>query len=195
MGLNAKRNTVSSGEALWKGKNLLDMKPRDLRDVRGNEISMIFQDPMTSLNPVQTIGNQLIEAVQLHRDVSQRVARARAIEALKAVGIPRAEGRIDDYPHQFSGGMRQRVMIAMALINNPDLLIADEPTTALDVTTQAQILKLMNDLQERFGSAIIMVTHDLGVVAETADEVLVMYAAKPAEQGTYSDIFYHAHHP
>ena len=195
MGLNAKRNTVSSGEALWKGKNLLDMKPRELRDVRGNEISMIFQDPMTSLNPVQTIGNQLIEAVQLHRDVSQRVARARAVELLKAVGIPRAEGRIDDYPHQFSGGMRQRVMIAMALINDPDLLIADEPTTALDVTTQAQILNLMKTLQDDFGSAILIITHDLGVIAEVADDVLVMYAAKVVEHANVDDLFTRPLHP
>jgi peptide/nickel transport system ATP-binding protein len=195
MGLNSKRNTVSSGEALWKGENLLTMKPRALRDVRGNEISMIFQDPMTSLNPVQTIGHQLIEAVQLHRDVSTRVARARAVELLKAVGIPRAEGRIDDYPHQFSGGMRQRVMIAMALINDPDLLIADEPTTALDVTTQAQIINLMKRLQEDFGSAIIFITHDLGVVAETADDVLVMYAARVVEQADVNQLFGRPQHP
>ena len=142
---------------------------------------MIFQDPMTSLNPVHTIGKQLVEAVQLHHDVTVRVAKARALELLKAVGIPRAEARIDDYPHQFSGGMRQRVMIAMALINDPDLLIADEPTTALDVTTQAQILNLMKRLQDDFGSAIIMITHDLGVVAEIADDVVVMYAAKVVE--------------
>ena len=139
---------------------------------------------MTSLNPVHTIGRQLNEAILLHQDVTKKQARARALELLKAVGIPRAERRIDDYPHQFSGGMRQRVMIAMALVNNPDLLIADEPTTALDVTTQAQILSLMNRLQEDFGSAIIMITHDLGVVAEVADDVIVMYAARVAEQGT-----------
>ena len=144
---------------------------------------MIFQDPMTSLNPVHTIGRQLVEAILLHQDVTKKQARARALELLKAVGIPRAERRIDDYPHQFSGGMRQRVMIAMALVNDPDLLIADEPTTALDVTTQAQILELMNRLQEDFGSAIIMITHDLGVVAEIADDVVVMYAARVAEQG------------
>ncbi len=157
---------------------------------------MIFQDPMTSLNPVHTIGRQLVEAVLLHNDdVSKAQAKARAIEALKAVGIPRAERRVDDYPHQFSGGMRQRVMIAMALINNPDLLIADEPTTALDVTTQAQILKLMNDLQERFGSAIIIITHDLGVVAETADEVVVMYAGKIQEQAPVGDLFNEPQHP
>jgi len=195
MGLNPKRNTVSSGEALWKGKDLLTAGRRELRDIRGNEISMIFQDPMTSLNPVHSIGKQLVEAVQLHRDVTTKVARARALELLKAVGIPKAETRIDDYPHQFSGGMRQRVMIAMALLNDPDLLIADEPTTALDVTTQAQILNLMKRLQEEFGSAIMIITHDLGVVAETADDVLVMYAAKVAEQANVHDLFNRPQHP
>src|SRR2546423_2765304 len=195
MGLNAKRNTTSSGEAIWKGKNLLTTKPRELREIRGNDISMIFQDPMTSLNPVHTIGKQLIEAVQLHRDVSNRVARARALELLKAVGIPYAERRIDDYPHQFSGGMRQRVMIAMALINNPDLLIADEPTAALDVTTQAQILTLIENLQEEFESAVVMITHDLGVVAESADDDVVMYAAEVAEKGAVGQIFKKPHHP
>jgi peptide/nickel transport system ATP-binding protein len=196
MGLNPPRNTVSSGQAIWKGDlDLLTAKPRQLREIRGNEISMIFQDPMTSLNPVHSIGRQLVEAVQLHRDVTKRVARARALELLKAVGIPRAETRIDDYPHQFSGGMRQRVMIAMALINDPDLLIADEPTTALDVTTQAQIISLMKRLQEDFGSAIIFITHDLGVVAETADDVLVMYAAKVVEQATVYDLFNRPQHP
>jgi oligopeptide/dipeptide ABC transporter ATP-binding protein len=195
MGLNAKRNTISSGEALWKGRNLLTMKPRELRDIRGNEISMIFQDPMTSLNPVHTIGRQLVEAILLHRDVTKRAARARALELLKAVGIPRAETRIEDYPHQFSGGMRQRVMIAMALINDPDLLIADEPTTALDVTTQAQILSLMKRLQDDFGSAIIIITHDLGVVAEVADDVLVMYAANVVEQAEVHNLFNQPRHP
>jgi peptide/nickel transport system ATP-binding protein len=195
LGLNPRAKTISTGEAILKGRNLLDLPVSELRKVRGNEISMIFQDPMTSLNPVHSIGKQLREAITLHADTSKAAASKRALEMLKAVGIPRAEQRLEDYPHQFSGGMRQRVMIAMALINNPDLLIADEPTTALDVTTQAQILKLMNDLQRDFGSAIILITHDLGVVAETADEVLVMYAAKPAEQGTYQDIFYQAHHP
>ena len=196
MGLNAKRNTISSGEALWKGdNNLLTMKPKALREIRGNEISMIFQDPMTSLNPVHTIGRQLEEAILLHRDVTKKVARARSLELLKAVGIPRAEQRIDDYPHQFSGGMRQRVMIAMALINDPDLLIADEPTTALDVTTQAQILMLMKRLQDDFGSAIIMITHDLGVVAEIADDVVVMYAANVVEQAEVHDLFNHPQHP
>jgi peptide/nickel transport system ATP-binding protein len=195
MGLNPKRTTMSSGEALWKDEDLLSTKPSRLREIRGNEISMIFQDPMTSLNPVHTIGRQLVEAVLLHRDVTKRVARARALELLKAVGIPRAETRIDDYPHQFSGGMRQRVMIAMALINDPDLLIADEPTTALDVTTQAQILALMKTLQEDFGSAIIMITHDLGVVAEIADDVVVMYAANVVEQAEVHDLFQRPQHP
>src|SRR5438477_2405477 len=195
MGLNDRKNTITSGEALFNGENLLTAGPRRLREIRGNDMAMIFQDPMTSLNPVHTIGAQLIEAVQLHRDVSKKVAGARAVELLKAVGIPRAERRMDDYPHQFSGGMRQRVMIAMALVNNPDLLIADEPTTALDVTTQAQILALIEKLQEEFGSAVIMITHDLGVVAEIADDVVVMYAAEVAEKGAVGQIFKKPHHP
>jgi peptide/nickel transport system ATP-binding protein len=195
MGLNPKKNTITSGEALWKGQDLLTMKSSALRQIRGSEISMIFQDPMTSLNPVHTIGRQLEEAILLHRDVTKKSARARSLELLKAVGIPRAEQRIDDYPHQFSGGMRQRVMIAMALINDPDLLIADEPTTALDVTTQAQILTLMKRLQEDFGSAIIMITHDLGVIAEIADDVEVMYAAKVVEEAEVHDLFHRPQHP
>src|SRR5918911_777169 len=195
MGLNPKRNTISSGEAIFKGGNRITMSSGRLRDIRGNDIAMIFQDPMTSLNPVHRIGNQLVEAIQLHRDVTKKQARGRALELLKSVGIPRAERRIDDYPHQFSGGMRQRVMIAMALVNDPDLLIADEPTTALDVTTQAQILNLMNKLQEDFGSAIIIITHDLGVVAETADDVVVMYAAQVVEHGPVDSIFRRPHMP
>jgi peptide/nickel transport system ATP-binding protein len=195
MGLNARKHTITSGEAIFKGKNLIGMPLSRLRQIRGNDIAMIFQDPMTSLNPVHTIGTQLVEAIQLHRDVSTRVAKARAQELLKAVGIPRAERRIDDYPHQFSGGMRQRAMIAMALVNDPDLLIADEPTTALDVTTQAQIMDLMKRLQQDFGSAIIVITHDLGVVAETADDVLVMYAAEVAEQAPVDKLFNRPHHP
>jgi len=195
MGLNSRKSTVTSGRALWKGRDLLRMSASELRQIRGNEIAMIFQDPMTSLNPVHTIGKQLVEAVLLHQDVSHSQARARALELLKAVGIPRAERRIDDHPHQFSGGMRQRVMIAMALINDPDLLIADEPTTALDVTTQAQILKLIDKMQEEFGSAVIMITHDLGVVAETADDVVVMYAAKVAEHAPVDDLFNRPSHP
>jgi peptide/nickel transport system ATP-binding protein len=195
MGLNAKRNTMTTGEVLYNGENLLTAGGSRLRQIRGNDIAMIFQDPMTSLNPVYKIGYQLTEAVRLHQDVTKAQARKRAVELLNAVGIPRAQQRIDDYPHQFSGGMRQRVMIAMALVNDPDLLIADEPTTALDVTTQAQILNLLNKLQEDFNSAIVIITHDLGVVAETADDVVVMYAGRVAEQGSVDAIFTRPHHP
>jgi oligopeptide/dipeptide ABC transporter ATP-binding protein len=195
MGLNSKKNTITSGEALFKDQDLLRMSSRKLREIRGNDIAMIFQDPMTSLNPVHKVGDQLVEAVLLHQDVTKKQARERALELLSAVGIPRANRRIDDYPHQFSGGMRQRVMIAMALVNDPDLLIADEPTTALDVTTQAQILTLMNDLQKKFDSAIIIITHDLGVVAETADDVVVMYAAEVVEQAKVDSIFGRPHMP
>ena len=156
---------------------------------------MIFQDPMTSLNPVKTVGWQLEEAVLAHRDVTRKEAQAAAVEALDEVRIPRAARRLSDYPHQFSGGMRQRVMIAMALINDPDLIIADEPTTALDVTTQAQILTLMSRLQAEHGMAIIMITHDLGVVAEIADDVVVMYGGQVVEQGPVGEIFYRPRHP
>ena len=195
MGLNNRRTARSSGEALWKGEDLLTASPHRLRELRGSEVAMIFQDPMTSLNPVHKIGDQLTEAMRLHEDVTRAQARRRALDLLKAVGIPRAERRVDDYPHQFSGGMRQRVMIAMALINNPDLLIADEPTTALDVTTQAQILTLIERLQAEFGSAVIMITHDLGVVAEIADDVVVMYAAEVVEHAAVDEIFKRPHHP
>jgi peptide/nickel transport system ATP-binding protein len=195
MGLNPKKSTISSGEALFKGEDLLQASSSRLREIRGNDIAMIFQDPMTSLNPVHKIGDQLGEAILLHRDVTKHQSRARSTELLKAVGIPHAERRLDDYPHQFSGGMRQRVMIAMALVNDPDLLIADEPTTALDVTTQAQILNLMDRLQQEFGSAIIMITHDLGVVAEIADDVVVMYAAKVVERAPVDDLFKQPRHP
>ena len=195
MGLHNGRNTRSSGKAIFKGENLLQLPPRRLRAIRGNDIAMIFQDPMTSLNPVHSIGRQLVEAVLLHRDVTKREARLRALELLQAVGIPRAERRLDDYPHQFSGGMRQRVLIAMALVNEPDLLIADEPTTALDVTTQAQILELMATLQRELDTAIVLITHDLGVVAEIADDVVVMYAGKVAEEGAVDEIFTRPQHP
>jgi len=195
MGLNAKRYTITSGQALFNGEDLLAASQSRLREIRGNDIAMIFQDPMTSLNPVHSVGKQLVEAVQLHSEVSKTQARARALELLKEVGIPRADRRIDDYPHQFSGGMRQRVMIAMALINNPELLIADEPTTALDVTTQAQILTLIENLQREYNSAVIMITHDLGVVAEIADDVVVMYAAQVAEKGSVDEIFHRPRHP
>jgi oligopeptide/dipeptide ABC transporter ATP-binding protein len=187
--------SLSTGEAFFKSEDLLTVSSSRLREIRGGEIAMIFQDPMTSLNPVHSIGTQLIEAALLHQDVSKKQARKLAIEALKDVGIPRAERRIDDYPHQFSGGMRQRVMIAMALINDPKLLIADEPTTALDVTTQAQILELMRRLQQEHGTAIVMITHDLGVVAEVADEVVVMYAARIAERAPVDNIYERPMHP
>jgi peptide/nickel transport system ATP-binding protein len=195
LGLNDRRTTTVTGEALFKGRDLLRLSRGDLRAVRGNEIAMIFQDPLTSLNPVTRVGRQLVEAVRLHREVSVRAARARALELLKLVGIPHAERRIDDYPHQLSGGMRQRAMIAMALVNDPDLLIADEPTTALDVTTQAQILSLIGRLRDEVGSAVILITHDLGVVAEVADDVAVMYAAGIVEQGRVSAVFREPRHP
>jgi peptide/nickel transport system ATP-binding protein len=195
MGLNDPRTTISSGEVIFEDRNLLTMGHAQLRKLRGSEIAMIFQDPMTSLNPVHSIGRQLVEAVRLHNDITSKEARARALEALKEVGIPRPERRIDDYPHQFSGGMRQRVMIAMAMINDPKLLIADEPTTALDVTTQAQILTLMQNLQDDHGTAIVMITHDLGVIAETAHDVVVMYAANVVEHSSVDSIFSTPQHP
>ena len=195
LGLNDPRNTTAEGVARFDGVDLLTTDSESLRQLRGMRISMIFQDPMTSLNPVKKIGWQLEEAVLVHRDVSHKEARRLAVEAMKAVRIPRAEQRIDDYPHQFSGGMRQRVMIAMALINEPDIVIADEPTTALDVTTQAQILQLMNQLQEERQMAIIMITHDLGVVAEVADDVVVMYGGQVVERARVDEIFYRPRHP
>lgn len=180
---------VVGGEILYNGKDLLKLDMSAMRKIRGNEISMIFQEPMTSLNPVFTIGNQICEAIALHQKLSRSDTRNKAIEMLKLVGIPSPEKRIDDYPHQLSGGMRQRVMIAMALSCNPHVLIADEPTTALDVTIQAQILELLKDLQQKVGMALILITHDLGVVAEMADEVAVMYAGNIVEQGKVMEIF------
>jgi oligopeptide/dipeptide ABC transporter ATP-binding protein len=177
------------GEILYKGQNLLNFSSQAMRKIRGNEISMIFQEPMTSLNPVFTIGNQICEAISLHQDLSKREVRNKAVEMLKLVGIPSPEKRIDDYPHQLSGGMRQRVMIAMALSCNPQVLIADEPTTALDVTIQAQILDLLRELQAKVGMGLILITHDLGVVAEMAHEVVVMYAGRVVEQGSVREIF------
>ena len=195
LGLTRDKNTTFEGEVVYKGQNLLALPESRLRDVRGNEIAMIFQDPMTSLNPVYKVGDQIIEAIVTHEDVSKSVARRRASELLRQVGIPNADQRVDDYPHQFSGGMRQRAMIAMALACNPDVLIADEPTTALDVTIQAQILELIDRLKDDFDSAVILITHDLGVVAEIADEVVVMYAGRVVERGTKRDIFYDPQHP
>jgi len=189
MGLLDPRQSEVTGSVLLHGQEMLGASQARLRDIRGVKIGMIFQDPMTSLNPVKTIGWQLEEAVLIHQDVSKKQARTRAIEVLKEVEIPHAEQRVDAYPHQFSGGMRQRVMIAMALINNPEILIADEPTTALDVTTQAQILRLMERLQDDMGMAIVMITHDLGVVAELADDVIVMYGGRVVEQAEVNDLF------
>jgi len=186
---------VVGGEILYKGKSLLGLTDEKMRKIRGNEISMIFQEPMTSLNPVFTIGNQLVEAILLHNKMTSGEAINRAVEMLSLVGIPAPEKRIKEYPHQLSGGMRQRVMIAMALSCNPQILIADEPTTALDVTIQAQILDLLRGLQAKMGMGIILITHDLGVVAEMADEVVVMYAGQVAEQGTVHEIFKNPKHP
>ncbi|HJU47251.1 MAG TPA: ABC transporter ATP-binding protein [Gaiellaceae bacterium] len=180
---------------LLQGRNLAEVSETEMSRIRGNEISMIFQEPMTSLNPVFTVGDQIAEAVQLHEDVGGREARGRAVEMLELVGIPSAARRVKDYPHQLSGGMRQRVMIAMALSCNPKLLIADEPTTALDVTVQAQILELMKDLRERLGMSILLITHDLGVVAEMVDEVAVMYAGRVVERGPVADVFASPQHP
>ena len=180
---------ITSGEVRFRGDDLLTMNSHQIREIRGNKIAMIFQDPMTALNPFLTVEEQLTEVTQLHLGHSRREARAHAIEMLEKVGIPAASRRIDEYPHQFSGGMRQRVMIAMALSCKPDILIADEPTTALDVTIQAQILELMSELQQQEGTAIIFITHDLGVVANTCHRVMVMYAGKPVEKATTREIF------
>jgi peptide/nickel transport system ATP-binding protein len=189
MGLVDRRHAEVEGSVRFDGDEILGASGKRLQSIRGRRIGMIFQDPMTSLNPVKKIGWQLEEAVLLHNDVTRDEARRRSIEILKEVEIPKADARIDDYPHQFSGGMRQRVMIAMALINNPEVLIADEPTTALDVTTQAQILRLMTKLQDEHQMAIVMITHDLGVVAELAKDVLVMYGGRIVEQANVDDLF------
>ncbi len=186
---------IEGGEIRFDGRNLLELSSQQIRRVRGNDIAMIFQEPMTSLNPVYTIGNQLMEAIRLHANVQGADIRKRAVEMLKLVGIPRADEVMDEYPHRFSGGMRQRAMIAMALSCNPKLLIADEPTTALDVTIQAQILELMRELRDRIGMAILFITHDLGVIAEMADKVVVMYAGKVVEQADVVSLFHHPKHP
>lgn len=195
MGLLQYPGRVVDGEILLNGEDILTYSKDQMRKVRGKEIAMIFQDPMTSLNPVYTIGNQVMEMILEHEKMSKREARARAIEMLKLVGIPAAEKRIDSYPHEFSGGMRQRVMIALALSCNPKLLIADEPTTALDVTIQAQILSLIKSLNKQFGMTTMLITHDLGVVATVCDKVAVMYGGLIMEYGTVDEIFYHPRHP
>jgi peptide/nickel transport system ATP-binding protein len=184
-----------AGNIRFQGRSLLDLSEREMRSIRGNDISMIFQEPMTSLNPVLTVGRQIVETLLLHQDLSKNAASKRAIEMLRLANIPEAERRLTQYPHELSGGMRQRVMIAMALACDPKLLIADEPTTALDVTVQAQILDLMRQLKEKTGTAIILITHDLGVVAEMAQRVVVMYAGKTVEEATVADLFAHPRHP
>jgi oligopeptide transport system ATP-binding protein len=178
------------GEILFEGQNLLEVSDKRMQAIRGNDIAMIFQDPMTSLNPVFTVGNQIREAIRIHQNLSKSEAQEKTVQVLRDVGIANPERMVKDYPHQFSGGMRQRAMIAMALSCNPKVLIADEPTTALDVTIQAQILELMIGLQEKYGTAIVMISHDLGVVAQIADKVTVMYAGRAVEQGTTDEIFY-----
>jgi oligopeptide transport system ATP-binding protein len=184
-----------SGQIFFEGKNLLELPESQMRHIRGNNIALIPQDPMTALNPVYTIGQQIMEAIQLHQDANKAQARQRAIEVLDRVSFPDAKNRIDDYPHQFSGGMRQRVLIAMALACKPKLLIADEPTTALDVTVQAQILDLLRSIQQEHGMSLLLITHDLGVIAEMAHTVSVMYAGSIVEQATVTDLFYHPQHP
>jgi peptide/nickel transport system ATP-binding protein/oligopeptide transport system ATP-binding protein len=195
MGLTRSPNAHFEGTAHYKGTELIDASEDQLRRVRGAEIAMIFQDPMTSLNPVMKIGDQIVEQIQEHEALPDQQARERAVELLEKVGIPRARERINNYPFEFSGGMRQRVMIALALSCNPSVLIADEPTTALDVTIQAQILQRMRELRDETGAAIILVTHDLGVVADIADRIAVMYSGRIVEEGTLDEIFYDPQHP
>jgi peptide/nickel transport system ATP-binding protein len=195
LGLHNKRNARVSGEILLDGTDIVAAQPETVRKMRGRKMAMIFQDPLSAMHPYYTVGAQIIEAYRVHHQVSKQVARKHAIDLLDRVGIPQAARRVDDYPHQFSGGMRQRAMIAMALSCDPELLIADEPTTALDVTVQAQILDLMRELQQEFNSALIIITHDLGVVAELAEELLVMYGGKAIEQGPALTIFEEPQHP
>jgi peptide/nickel transport system ATP-binding protein len=195
MGLHYGTKAQITGQILLDGEDLVKAKPTRVRELRGAKMAMIFQDPLSSLHPYYKVGTQIVEAYRIHNKVSKKVARQHAVDLLGRVGIPQPKVRVDDYPHQFSGGMRQRVMIAMALSCDPELLIADEPTTALDVTVQAQILDLISSLQSEFGSAVIIITHDLGVVAELADDILVMYAGRAAEYGSGVNIFRQPSHP
>ena len=194
MQILASTGKITGGEVKYKGEDITKWNKKQMQSFRGSKCSIIFQDPMTSLNPVYTVGNQLTEAIRLHTNKTKKEAKERAIEMLKLVGVNEPESRVKQYPHELSGGMRQRVMIAMALACEPDILIADEPTTALDVTIQAQILELMQDLQKKLGMAIIMVTHDLGVIASMCDEILVMYGGRVCERGSANDIFYRPAH-
>jgi len=185
----------AGGEIMWRGRNLVPLSPPEMDKIRAREIAMVFQEPMTALNPVYPVGEQIAEALRAHENLPRKAAMTRAIDMMRLVQIPNAEGRVDDYPHQFSGGMRQRVVIAMALICGPQLLIADEPTTALDVTIQAQILDLLNDMKARFGMAIMLITHAMGVVAENAQRVVVMYAGKIVEDAPVEELFANPRHP
>jgi peptide/nickel transport system ATP-binding protein len=189
------RGAEITGRSMFAGQDLLTLSTAKLRALRGADIGMIFQDPLSSLHPYYRVGHQIVEQIRAHEDVSKAAAKRRAVDLLRLVGIPQPDRRVDDFPHQFSGGMRQRAMIAMAMSLNPKLLIADEPTTALDVTVQAQVLEVMTKLQEEFGTAIIMITHDLGVIADVADSVCVMYAGRMVEKAPLRDIFYQQHHP
>ncbi len=195
LGLTNRKTARVEGQILFRGQDLLATPEEEMRNIRGSKISMIFQDPMTSLHPYYRVGEQLVEAIRAHQDVPKQEAFKQAVEMLRRVGIPRPDDRARQYPHEYSGGMRQRAMIAMALSLNPDLLIADEPTTALDVTVQAQILDLIERLKDEFEASVVIITHDLGVVAEHADDVLVMYAGRVAEYGSREDVYYRAHHP
>jgi len=195
MGLVSLEHAVIEGEVIFEGQDLLKLPPDEMRTIRGNKMGMVFQDPMSSLHPFYKVGDQIVEAIRSHQNMSKKDAADLAVDMLRRVGIPRPDERANQYPHEYSGGMRQRAMIAMALVLNPDLLIADEPTTALDVTVQAQILDLIDRLREEFNAAVVIITHDLGVVAEHCDEIQVMYAGRIVETGDARDIYYEAQHP